>query len=272
MAGTNTMALSKKITLTSLKKLKAEKEKMTCLALYDAPMANLAQNNGVELILVGDSLGMTVQGHDSTLPVTVDHMVYHTHAVARGNQQSLIISDMPFMSYATPEQAMVNAALLMQAGAHMVKVEGGEWLAETVNKLTNRGIPVCAHLGLTPQSVNKLGGYRVQGREQEQADNIIHDAKMLAAAGADCLVLECVPSSLSKKITDQVDIMTIGIGAGADTDGQVLVINDLLGITPTPPKFSKNFLNESNSIGEAISTYVKSVKSADFPLPEHGFE
>jgi len=266
------MALINKLTITSLRKLKVKKEKMTCIALYDAPMANLAQTNGVEMVLVGDSLGMTVQGHDSTLPVTINDMAYHTAAVERGNTQSLIISDMPFMSYSTPEQAMINAAQLMQAGAHMIKVEGGDWLVDTVSKLNNRGIPVCAHLGLTPQSVNKLGGYRVQGREQEHAEKIINDAKALAAAGADCLVLECVPSALTKKIVEQVDIITIGIGAGADTDAQVLVINDLLGITPKPPKFSKDFLSESNSIGDAINAFVTQVKNGSFPQLEHSFE
>jgi 3-methyl-2-oxobutanoate hydroxymethyltransferase len=198
-------------------------------------------------------------------------MVYHTQAVNRGNDKSLIIADMPFMSYSTPEQAMANAGLLMQAGAHMVKMEGGEWLAATVSKLNNRGIPVCAHLGLTPQSVNKLGGYCVQGREQAQAEKIIQDAKILAAAGADCLVLECVPTELTKEIVKQVDIITIGIGAGADTDAQVLVVNDILGITPKPPKFCKNFLTESNSINEALTAYVTAVKSGEFPKIEHGF-
>jgi 3-methyl-2-oxobutanoate hydroxymethyltransferase len=265
------MPLTQKITLISLHKLKTEAEKMTCLALYDAPMAAIAQNSGVELVLVGDSLGMTVQGHDSTLAVTTEQMVYHTQAVNRGNDKSIIIADMPFMSYSTPEQAMANAGLLMQAGAHMVKMEGGEWLAATVSKLNNRGIPVCAHLGLTPQSVNKLGGYCVQGREQAQAEKIIQDAKILAAAGADCLVLECVPTELTKEIVKQVDIITIGIGAGADTDAQVLVVNDILGITPKPPKFCKNFLTESNSINEALTAYVTAVKSGEFPKIEHGF-
>lgn len=264
-------SLSKKITLTSLRKLKNDAEKMTCIALYDAPMAAIAQDSGVEMVLVGDSLGMTVQGHDSTLPVTIDDIVYHTQAVARGNNNSFIIADMPFNSYATPEQAMSNAGLLMQAGAHMVKLEGGEWLAETVTKLNNQGMPVCAHLGLTPQSVHKLGGYRVQGREQEQAEAIIKDAQALAAAGADLLVLECVPAELSKKITEEVDIITIGIGAGADTNAQVLVINDLLGITAKPPKFSKNFLTDSDSIQHALEAYVSEVKAGKFPLKEHSF-
>ncbi len=265
------MSSTPKTTLTRLRQLKTSGEKSSCLALYDASMSAIAQDCGVDIVLVGDSLGMTIQGHDSTLPVTIDDMVYHTQAVSRGNQQSLIIADMPFMSYSNPDQAMLNAGRLMQAGAHMVKLEGGDWLTETVTKLNNRGVPVCAHLGLTPQSVNIFGGYRVQGREQEQADKIIHDAKTLAAAGADCLVLECVPSALSKIICEQVDIITIGIGAGADTNAQVLVINDLLGITPKPPKFCKNFLAETGSIRAAVESYVSEVKSGAFPQEEHGF-
>jgi 3-methyl-2-oxobutanoate hydroxymethyltransferase len=263
--------LSKAVTLHTLRKLKAEGKKSSCIALYDAPMATLAEKNGVEIVLVGDSLGMTVQGYDSTLPVTIDDMAYHTAAVKRGNQKSLIIADMPFMTYSSPEQAAANAGLLMQAGAHMVKLEGGDWLCETVSLLNNCGIPVCAHLGLTPQSVHKLGGYRVQGREQQQAETIINDARALADAGADLVVLECVPAELGKKITEQVDIITIGIGAGADTDSQVLVVNDLLGITASPPKFSKNFLEGNNSIGDAIGQFVAEVKSGEFPKEEHTF-
>lgn len=265
------MTQAKKTTLTTLRKQQAANEKMTCIALYDAPMAALASENGVDMLLVGDSLGMTVQGHDSTLPVTIENMVYHTQAVSRGNTRALIIADMPFMSYATPETALHNAGLLMQAGAHMVKLEGGAWLAETVTRLSQCGVPVCAHLGLTPQSVNKLGGYRVQGREQEQADTIMADAQALEAAGADCLVLECVPSKLSKEINEACQMITIGIGAGADTDAQVLVINDMLGVTPQPPMFSKNFLSENNSIAAAIGAYVDEVKSGQFPKEEHGF-
>lgn len=263
--------LENMITLNTLRKRKNESEKFTCLALYDAPMAAIAQNNGVEVVLVGDSLGMTVQGHDSTLPVTIEQMVYHTQAVKRGNTKSFIIADMPFMTYATPEQAMANAGLLMQAGGHMIKLEGGNWLCNTVAMLSERGVPVCAHLGLTPQSVNKFGGYRVQGREQEEADKIIEDAKALATAGADLLVLECVPATLAKTISEEVDIITIGIGAGASTHAQVLVINDLIGITPKPPKFSKDFLVEYGSITAAVAGYVSEVKAGDFPKVEHGF-
>src|SRR5690606_6228168 len=191
------------------------------------PYTTLFRSCGVEVVLIGDSLGMTVLGYDTTLPVTMEHMIYHVEAVARGNQKSLIVGDLPFMTYATPADALRNCARIMQAGAHMVKLEGGAWLAETVSMLAERGIPVCAHLGLTPQSVNKFGGFRVQGRSQEDADRILNDAKLLTEAGADLLVLECVPPTLAKAITESVSIPTIGIGAGKDTDAQVLVINDI---------------------------------------------
>jgi 3-methyl-2-oxobutanoate hydroxymethyltransferase len=214
---------------------------------------------------------MTVLGYDSTLPVTMEHMIYHVEAVARGNKKSLIMGDMPFMSYATIDQAMHNAMRIMQAGAHMVKMEGGQWLAPTVSMLAERGIPVCAHLGLTPQSVNKLGGYRVQGRNTEQATQLLADAQLLAQAGADLLVLECVPSHLAKAITQAIAIPTIGIGAGNQTDAQVLVINDILGLTPTPPKFSKNFLAETGEIPSALLRYVADVKSGQFPDESHSF-
>ena len=269
---TTVNALKKAITVQTLRKYKAGNEKAACVALYDAPLAALAQNNGVELIIVGDSLGMTVQGHDSTLPVTIEHMVYHTAAVSRGNRRSMIIADMPFMSYSTPEQAMHNASLLMQAGAHRVKLEGGEWLCKTVKKLSQRGIPVCAHLGLTPQSVNKLGGYRVQGREPEQARQILNDAQALEAAGADLLVLECVPSSLTKTLHEQTNLFTIGIGAGPHADSQVLVINDMIGITAQPPKFSKDFLAVYGSVSGALAGFVAEVKSGQFPEAGQGFE
>ena len=263
--------LEKAVTINTLKKLKKIGEKFVTVALYDAPMSAMALKSGVEVVLVGDSLGMTVLGYDSTIPVTMEHMIYHVEAVKRGNNRSLIMADMPFMTYATPEQAMSNATRLMQAGAQMVKLEGGEWLAETVKMLTERGIPVCAHLGLTPQSVHKLGGFRVQGRSEEQAKQILTDAKILDAAGADLVVLECVPSALAAKITQTVNMGTIGIGAGADTDAQVLVINDILGLTEQPPKFSKNFLLETADIPSALKKYVADVKSDVFPAAEHEF-
>lgn len=264
-------ALDKPITINTLRAMKARAEKFVTVALYDAPMAAMAQRTGVEVLLVGDSLGMTVLGYDSTIPVTMEQMIYHVEAVKRGNSLSLIMGDLPFMTYANPEQAMANAARVMRAGANMVKIEGGEWLCDTVKQLTERGIPVCAHLGLTPQSVNIFGGFRVQGKNQEQADKILHDAKCLDQAGADLLVLECVPQALAKTITENVSMPTIGIGAGRDTDAQVLVINDILGLTPQPPKFSKNFLVEAGDIPNALLKYAKDVKEGRFPSAEHIF-
>lgn len=266
-----TTALEKKISINTLKKHKLEREKFVTVALYDAPMAAMAERNGVEVVLVGDSLGMTVLGYDSTIPVTMEQMIYHVEAVARGNKKSLIIADLPFMTYATPETAMSNATRLMQAGAHMVKLEGGRWLEGTVTMLSERGIPVCAHLGLTPQSVNKFGGFRVQGRDQQDAQVIAEDAALLAAAGADLLVLECIPAQLAADITRQIAIPTIGIGAGRDTDAQVLVINDILGLTDQPPRFSKNFLTETGDIPSALQKFVGDVREGVFPEDQHIF-
>lgn len=273
MNSTSTLqsALTKQVTINTLHKLKSSQEKFVVIALYDAHMAAMAERCGVEVVLVGDSLGMTVLGYDSTIPVTMEHMIYHVEAVARGNKKSLIIGDLPFMTYATPTDALRNATRIMQAGAQMVKIEGGEWLAETVRMLSERGIPVCAHLGLTPQSVNKLGGYRVQGRDPAVADKILNDAKLLAAAGADLLVLECVPAILAAKITTAIHIPTIGIGAGKETDAQVLVINDILGLTQQPPTFSKNFLLETNDIPGAMQKYVSDVKAGLFPSEANSF-
>ncbi len=268
---TTESALTKPITVNTLRKFKREKQKFVCVALYDAPMAGMAQKMGIEVLLVGDSLGMTVLGYDSTIPVTMEHMIYHVEAVKRGNSKSLIMGDLPFMTYATPELAMANASRIMRAGAHMVKLEGGAWVADTVKMLTDRGIPVCAHLGLTPQSVNKFGGFRVQGRKEEQAQAMIEDAKLLDQAGADLLVLECVPTALGSAITDAVSMPTIGIGAGGETDAQVLVINDILGLTEQPPKFSKNFLAETASIPGALKKYRDDTRSGEFPSAEHMF-
>ena len=264
--------LQKSINILSLRKFKKTKEKFVTVALYDAPMATMAQKSGVEVLLVGDSLGMTVLGYDTTIPVTMEQMIYHIEAVRRGNSKSWIMGDLPFMTYATPNQALENAAKVMRAGANMVKIEGGEWLAETVNMLSLRGIPVCAHIGLTPQSLNKFGGFRVQGRTQEQATTLENDALTLQQAGADLLLMECVPSQLATRITEQLSIPTIGIGAGRGTDAQVLVINDILGLTEKPPKFSKNFLIESTDIPGALKKYVADVKACRFPSDEHIFE
>lgn len=256
--------LEKKVTVNTLRKMKADKEKFITVALYDAPMAAMAQKCGVEVVLIGDSLGMTVLGYDSTVPVTMEQMIYHIEAVARGNSRSLIIGDLPFMTYATVEQTMINATRVMQAGAHMVKMEGGAWLVDSVRMLSERGIPVCAHLGLTPQSVNKFGGFRVQGRSEEQGEQIIADALALEEAGADLLVLECIPAELGARVTQALSIPTIGIGAGIGTDAQVLVINDILGLTEFPPKFSKNFLLEAKDIPGALQKYAADVKSGVF--------
>lgn len=257
------------IRMPHLYKLKQQGEKFCCLTAYDASFSNIISSLGVEVILVGDSLGMVIQGHDSTIPVSMDEMVYHTSLVARGNQGSMLIGDMPFMSYATPEQAMSNAARLMAAGAHVVKLEGGAWLAPTVRLLTERGIPVCGHLGLTPQSVHLLGGYKAQGKTYDQATRLKQDALALEAAGAQLLVLEYVPSTLAAEITQSLAIPVIGIGAGRGVDAQILVLHDMLGITGKAPRFSKNFLGGSGGISSAILQYINDVKSLAFPAQEH---
>lgn len=262
-----------RITLTQLRKFKANHEKITVLTAYDASFANLLDQAGIEVLLIGDSLGMVIQGHDSTLPVTVEEMIYHCQQVHRGSQRSLLVVDMPFMSYATPNLALDTASRLMREGqAQMVKLEGGAWLVDTVQMLTERGIPVCAHLGLTPQSVHQLGGYRIQGRTLNEADHLRNDALALQAAGAALLVLECVPSQLAAEISTSLDIPVIGIGAGAACDGQVLVLYDMLGITPGKrPSFSKDFLQETSSILAAIEAFIHAVKEGTFPGPEHTF-
>lgn len=261
------------ITLHTLSARKQAGEKFAVLTAYDACFSHLVSSAGIEMILVGDSLGMVLQGHNSTLPVTLADMVYHTSAVARGNQGSMIMADLPFMSYATPEQAMESSAQLMQAGAHLVKLEGGRWLSETVTKLADRGIPVCVHLGLTPQAVNKLGGYRVQGRDQASAQLMIEDAKALEEAGASIILLECVPSSLAAQITEAVSVPVIGIGAGAATDAQVLVLHDMLGLTPGhTPKFVKNFAENGVSVNDALLAYAEAVRNGSFPTSEQSFD
>ena len=261
------------ITLTTLQSLKQKGEKITMLTCYDATFAHACNQAGVEVLLVGDSLGMVLQGHDSTLPVTTADMAYHVACVKRGNQDALILADMPFMANATLEQTLNNSALLMKAGAHMVKVEGAVWLAESIRVMTERGIPVCAHMGLTPQTVNVLGGYKVQGRNENQARQMRADAIALEQAGAAMLLLECVPSELAAEITHAVKIPVIGIGAGSDTDGQVLVLHDMLGLSLTgrSPKFVKNFMTGQPDIHGALSAYVTEVKAVSFPGTEHGF-
>ncbi|WP_414673290.1 3-methyl-2-oxobutanoate hydroxymethyltransferase, partial [Methylophaga sp. UBA1464] len=250
-----------------------EHNKIAVLTAYDATFSHVLEQAGVDIVLVGDSLGMVIQGQESTLPVTMDHMVYHTANVIRGSESLFVITDMPFMSYANIDQALHNAARLMaEGGAQMIKLEGGAEQVELISALTRRGIPVCGHLGLLPQSVHKLGGYLVQGREQAAADKILQDAISLEKAGADMLVLECVPATLAKLISEALTIPVIGIGAGADCDGQVLVLYDMLGITPGKrPRFSHDFLADCGHIPAAISRYVEAVKNGKFPTAEQQY-
>jgi 3-methyl-2-oxobutanoate hydroxymethyltransferase len=261
----------KAITIHTLNDLKRAGEKFPVITAYDSSFARLVELAGIEVVLVGDSLGNVMLGFDSTVPVTMDHMLHHTAAVRRGNSKSLLIADLPFMAYALPEQALANSALLMQAGAQMVKLEGGEWLAETVAMLNQRGIPVCGHLGLTPQSVNKFGGYRVQGRGHSDAEQMVQDAHLLESAGASLLVLECVPRDLAARVSRELTMPVIGIGAGVDTDAQVLVLQDMLGISPRAPKFARNFLAGAGDILGALQAYAAAVRAGEFPQPEHTF-
>lgn len=264
----------KPISLATLRDMKSRGEKISMLTCYDATFAHAMSTAGVEMLLIGDSLGMVLQGHDSTLPVTVDDMVYHTRCVAMGNQGALVVSDMPFMSYSSPAVALESAAALMRAGAHVVKLEGGAWLCETVTQLVQGGIPACVHMGLTPQSVNVFGGYKVQGRSEEAAERMVREAAALEAAGAALLLLECVPRDLAARITAAAGIPVIGIGAGAGCDGQVLVVHDMLGLhTGKPARFVRNFLTGSNDgIRGAFQAYVEAVKTGTYPAPEHGFD
>jgi len=260
-----------KITISTLDKMKANGEKFVCITAYDATFSRLISEVGAEAILVGDSLGMVLQGHDSTIPVTIEDMAYHTDRVCRAEPHSLVIADMPFMSYATREQAMESATLLMQAGAHMVKLEGGTWLSDTISSLVERGIPVCAHLGLTPQSVNVFGGFKVQGRTPKEAKSIRAEAVEIQDAGASLLVLECIPAHLAADISSKLDIPVIGIGAGRETDGQVLVMHDLLGLSEHTPRFVENFMAGQSSITDGLRAFVEAVKSGQYPKEEHTY-
>jgi len=260
------------VTINTLRERKQQDETFSVLTAYDATFAQVVSEAGVDVILVGDSLGMVLQGHDSTLPVTLEEMAYHTACVARGNRGALLMVDMPFLSYGTTAQAMESAACLMRAGAHMVKLEGTDWMIDTVRALSERGVPVCAHLGLTPQFVNKFGGYKVQGRETRAAEQMVDHARQMEDAGADIILLECVPSELGERITAAVEAPVIGIGAGPGTDGQVLVLHDMLGVTPgRRPRFVKDFLAEGGSVEGAIRAYVAAVREKRFPASEHGF-
>ncbi|MDQ1923422.1 3-methyl-2-oxobutanoate hydroxymethyltransferase [Massilia pseudoviolaceinigra] len=277
MAGGDTPApvkpvVTKAVTIPSLNAMRASGAKITMLTCYDASFATLMDRCGVEVLLIGDSLGMVCNGHQSTLPVTVAEIAYHTAAVARGNKSAMVLADMPFGSYGTPEAAFNNAVQLMQAGAHMVKLEGGAWLAETIRFLTDRAVPVCAHLGLTPQSVHQLGGYKVQGKSIESAAQLKADSLALEAAGAAIVLFEAIPSALGKELTEALKVPTIGIGAGPDCSGQVLVMHDILGVFPgRKARFVKNFMDGQTSIDAAVSAYVNAVKDGSFPALEHCF-
>lgn len=262
------------LSVPSLRKMKAQGQRITCLTAYDASFAAAMDAAGIDLVLVGDSLGMVVQGHPSTLPVTVDQMVYHCAAVSRGLRRAVLMADLPYQSYSSPQRALESSARLQAEGnAAMVKLEGAGHVLDSIYYLTQRDIPVCAHLGLTPQSVQKLGGYRVQGRDEAAAARLREDARRVADAGAELLVLECVPAALAAEITRAIAIPTIGIGAGPDCDGQVLVMHDLLGVTPgRRPKFVKDFLAAAGTVEAAFVAYAEAVRSGSFPGPEHSFQ
>ena len=261
------------VTLNTLKKMKTDGEKIAMLTCYEASFAALMNRAGVDALLVGDSLGMTVQGRDSTLPVTLAEMCYHTAAVARGNSNAMIVADLPFGAYQqSREQAFAAAAELMQAGAHVVKLEGGAFMADTTAFLQQRGIPVCAHIGLTPQSVHALGGYKVQGKGDGAAERLLADARAHDAAGAAMILMEAVPAELGSRVTQAVSCPTIGIGAGAGCDGQVLVMHDMLGVYPgKTARFVKNFMDGQSSVQAAVEAYVRAVKEQTFPAAEHTF-
>lgn len=262
----------KAVTIPALLGMRAAGTRISMLTCYDASFAALMDRCGVDVLLIGDSLGMVCAGYDSTLPVTVADVAYHTASVVRGRKQALVVADMPFGSYPTKEAAYDNAVTLMRAGAQMVKIEGGAWLADVVHFLVERGIPVCAHIGLTPQFVHQLGGYKVQGKTDSGAAQLKADALALQAAGASLVVLEAIPAALGKEVTESLHIPTIGIGAGPDCSGQVLVMHDLLGVFPgRKARFVKNFMEGQTSIDAAIKAYVNAVRDGSFPGPEHCF-
>ena len=263
----------KKVSTSALREYKQSGEKIAAITAYDASFAKLFDAQQVDVILIGDSLGMVLKGENDTLAVTIDDVAYHTASAKRGVSRALVVADMPFMSYAIAEQTYKNAAKLMASGANMVKLEGGAWLTESIQGLVQRGIPVCGHIGLTPQSVNVFGGFKIQGRGEEQVKQLIKDAKSLAQAGVQMIVVECVPTDVGKLVANAVDVPVIGIGAGKYTDGQILVMHDMLGISANyMPKFSKNYLAEHASINDAVAAYVAEVKSGDFPSAKHSFE
>ncbi len=262
-----------RITLSTLHRMAHEGNRIAMLTCYDASFAGLLEAAGVECLLVGDSLGNVLQGHETTLPVTLRDMIYHTECVARGSKRAFIIGDMPFGTFqAGPQDAFRNAAKIMAAGAHMVKIEGGAPMLETTEYLAMRGVPVCGHLGLTPQSVHQFGGYKVQGRGEDDAERLLEDARLQERAGAGMIVLEAVPAGLAREITAALTVPTIGIGAGVDCHGQVLVLHDMLDVYPgRKAKFVKNYMRAAGSIQGAVELYVKEVKARSFPGPEHSF-
>lgn len=255
------------ISVATLAAMKSRGERIVCLTCYDATFSHLLDDAGVDLLLIGDSLGMVLQGYPTTLPVTMDQMVYHAACVTRGRERALVVADLPFLACSSVDRALDNAGRLMQeGGAHVVKLEGGTPMLETVRRLTEQGVPVCAHLGLQPQSVNRLGGYRFQGRDHASAELIRHDALAMQDAGASLLVLECIPAALASEISHTLDIPVIGIGAGVGCDGQVLVLHDMLGLNPgRPPSFSRDFMAGQTSIAAAIAAYVAAVREGSFP-------
>lgn len=261
------------VNVSTLRKMKAEKQPIACLTAYDASFAWLVDQAGTDLVLVGDSLGMVIQGHDTTVPVTVDDMIYHSKHVARGLSRAFLVVDMPFMSYTSPQQALENSVRLMQEGAAMmVKLEGGSSQIGIVEYLALHDIPVCAHLGLKPQSVHKIGGFKVQGREDEQVQQMITDAQSLQNAGADIVLLECIPNEVGRLVTEALDVPVIGIGAGPSVDGQILVLYDMLGITQgRMPRFVHNYMADTGAIETALQGYVDAVKSRAYPAPENCF-
>src|SRR6185312_8981623 len=270
---TNTLD-AKPITIPAMVKMKQEKQKIACLTCYDASFAAMLDMAGVDVVLVGDTLGNVIQGHSTTVPVTVDDVVYHTRNVARGLKRAFLISDMPFASYPTPALALENAARMMQeGGAKLVKLEGSGHQAEIVSCLNENGIPVCAHLGLRPQLIHKLGGYSVQGRKAKAARQMVEDAQLLEKSGADMILLELVPKDLAAEIAAAVQVPVIGIGAGLKVDGQILVLYDMLDITPgRKPKFARNFMEGAESISDGVAAYVKAVRNKSYPGPEHSFD
>lgn len=261
------------VNVTTLRQMKEDGEKIACLTAYDASFALLLDAAGVDLVLVGDSLGMVIQGHDTTVPVTVANMIYHTKIVSRGLRRPFLVADMPFMSYTDPQQALENAVLLMQeGGAMMIKLEGGDGQVEIVEHLARHDIPVCAHLGLRPQSVHKIGGFRVQGRDPKLAKHIEDSAVRLQNAGADIVLLECVPNEVGEAVTKALSVPVIGIGAGPSVDGQILVLYDMLDITKgRTPKFVRNFMKGNDAPLDGVRSYVEAVKNGSYPAPEHCF-